>query len=378
VADDALRREILGFDPAVPIERASMPPASWYTSQELFALERAFVLGSSWQPVVRADEVGRPGSHASGRLCGEPWVVTRDQAGRLRAFANVCLHKGREVVQGAGGATELVCGYHAWAYGLDGRLKRAPRIAGIEAFDRDAMALKPLALEVWGPWVWIHGDPDARPVAAGVAELDRRLRATGWDRLRFVSRKSWPIACNWKVYVDNYLDGGYHIPHMHPTLDAQLDMGTYRTEIFDAFSIQTSEPARAKDERLDYDARARIGPGAIYAWLHPNFMLNRYGPCLDTNHVIPHGPDRCEVVYEFYFDETALPSDAAGDFIRRSIEQSDVTQREDVAICESVQVGMRSRAYRPGRYAPRVETGEHHFHRLLAQDLRRGLETTGR
>ncbi|MBN4059209.1 hypothetical protein JYT22_00995 [Endomicrobium sp. AH-315-J14] len=162
------------------------------------------------------------------------------------------------------------------------------------------------------------------------------------------------IECNWKVYVDNYLDGGYHIPHMHPSLDAQLDMETYRTEIFERYSVQTSGAAS--------DGPDRIGSGALYAWMFPNFMINRYGPCMDSNHVVPLGPDRCRVDYQFYFTEDARH------LTEESMAQADVTQKEDIAICESVQRGLKSESYDRGRYAPTVEIGEHHFHRLLAAD----------
>ena len=362
-----LARELGAFDPDVPIERAWMPPSSWYTRPELFQLERRAVFAKSWHPVLRLAQVAEPGSYAAGCLFGEPYVVLRDGGGELRAFHNTCRHKGREVVTGSGRADELVCSYHAWRYGLDGRLSSAPRVAGIQDFERGAMSLAALAVEVWGPFVFLNLDAAAAPLAASVPELDARLGATAWTALEHHATTTWDIGCNWKVYVDNYLDGGYHIPHMHPTLDAQLDMSTYRTEVFERSSIQSSHPARAKDERIDYDARERIGAGAIYAWLWPNFTLNRYGPCLDTNYVEPVAPDRCRVVYEFFFDPST-PN--AEDFVAESIEQSAVTQREDIAICESVQRGLASSGYDRGRYAPQVEVGEHHFHRLLAGALR--------
>jgi len=365
-----LTRELEAFDPGVPIERAWTPPSSWYTSPEVFELERRTVFASTWHPVARREQLAAAGAYVAGRA-GEPWVLVRGADGALRAFANTCRHKGREVVQGCGTAAELVCGYHAWTYDLEGRLRSAPRMAGIEGFDRHAMSLAPLAAEEWGPWAFLNLDPGAAPLAPRLADLARRVLATDWERLRFVEATEWTLECNWKVYVDNYLDGGYHIPHMHPTLDAQLDMQSYRTEVFEDFSIQSSSAARARDERIAYDAAERIGGGAHYAWVYPNFMLNRYGPCLDTNYVEPLGPDRCRVLYEFFFLD-AEGVDARR-FIAESIEQSAVTQREDIAICESVQVGLRSGSYDRGRYAPRVEIGEHHFHRLLARDLRAGL-----
>ena len=221
------------------------------------------------------------------------------------------------------------------------------------------------------PWVFANFDGTAVPLRERLGELDRRLEATAWTTLHFVGRRSWTIDCNWKVYADNYLDGGYHIPHMHPSLDAQIEMQSYRTEVFGEFSIQTAEPRADGDERIDYDAEVRIGPGAIYAWIHPNLTLNRYGPCLDSNDILPRGPNRCEVVCEFWFEE--VDGEEARRFIDESMEQGDVTQREDIAICESVQVGLGSSSYDRGRYAPQVETGEHHFHRLLARDYHRAL-----
>ena len=373
--DAALRDEVARFDPTLPVEEASTPPSSWYVSGAIWELERRAVLGRAWQPVASLHELVEPGAYASGCSVGEPWVVLRDDEGELRAFANACRHKGREVVRGQGRAESLVCGYHAWSYDLRGRLRSAPRMAGIRGFDREALSLPSLPVRAWGPWAWIATDPQAPALAPRVAELDAMLARTGWDRLRLHSRVSWTLACNWKVYVDNYLDGGYHVPHMHPSLDAQIDMASYRTELFEEFSVQTAAPVAAADPRTAVDPTQRIGGGAIYAWLYPNFMINRFGPCMDTNLVIHLGPDRCRVDYEFWFEEGE--GEAARAFVEQSIEQAALTQREDIEICESVQRGLGSRHYDHGRYAPRVEHGEHHFHRRLAQDLRRAVGLTG-
>lgn len=347
-----------------------MPPSSWYVDQQFLDLERERVFGATWQPVARVAQLREPGDHVAGQVAGMPYVVTRDDGGELRAFHNVCRHKGREVVIGCGRAEALVCGYHAWRYDLRGRLASAPRMAGVQNFDRGQMSLPPLAVEAWGPWVFVHFSLRGAPtssLADSLSELTRRLDASEWGALEYVYSAVWDIQCNWKVYADNYLDGGYHIPHMHPSLDGQLDMETYRTELFDTYSIQSSGAALVADETHGVDGTARIGQGAIYAWLFPNFMLNRYGPCLDTNLVVPMGPDRCQVHCDFFFAPGGSGDDVAAQraFIDESIEQSAIIQREDVEICESVQRGLGSPSYDRGRYAPRVEQGEYHFHQLL-------------
>lgn len=362
---------VAAFDPAVPIERAATPPSAWYTDPAIYQLERRSVFRNSWQPVARVGELDQPGSYRAGCLVGEPWLVVRGADDELRAFYNTCRHKGREVVTGSGRVEQLVCGYHAWSYDLTGRLRKAPRMAGIEAFDREATSLVPLALDVWGPWVFVSRDLTAPPLRSLLGELDAMLEQGGWSELHYAGATRWVIDCNWKVYADNYLDGGYHIPHMHPSLDAQLTMDSYRTELFDRYSVQTCQRASARDARIDYDAQQRIGDGAIYAWLYPNFMINRYGPCMDTNWIVPLGPDRCAVEYQFFFRNGNDDADA---FMKTSIEQADVTQQEDIAICESVQRGLHSESYDRGRYAPRVEMGEYHFHQLLARDYRAALE----
>ncbi|MBN4071913.1 aromatic ring-hydroxylating dioxygenase subunit alpha [bacterium AH-315-F18] len=358
----SLNEKLQGFDASLPIECAWMPPASWYTDGDFLALERDQIFRQTWQPVARLDQLQEDHSYVTGVLVDTPWVITRGAGGPLRAFYNVCRHKGREVVRGCGKIVgdELVCGYHAWRYHLDGTLKAAPKMGGIRNFEKGDMGLVPMAVEAWGNWVFINGHADAAPLRPELSELERRLNERDWRRPKFHATKEWIIQCNWKVFADNYLDGGYHIPHMHPTLNAQLDMENYRTECFETFSIQSS-PANPS-------AGARIGAGSIYAWLFPNFMINLYGDCLDTNYVTPLGEHKCHVRYEFYFTEACDES-----FIATSIQQSDVTQLEDIEICESVQRGLHSGAYLAGRYSPQLEMAEFQFHKMLAQRLRRSV-----
>ena len=368
---DSIKAELSRFDPSLRIERAFTPPASWYVRPEFLELERACVFRRSWQAVGRVDQVSRPGDYFTGCLVDDPYVVLRDQDGTLRAFHNVCRHHAAQVCQGEGSLTELVCPYHGWTYRLDGGLSRAPRLGKNELFDRETFSLKPAAVEVFGPLLFIHLGDDPPPLAAQFTELAPRLAALGTGDLKFVARRSYELRCNWKVYVDNYLDGGYHVSVLHEALAGQLDLDTYVTELFERISIQSCRTPKEAPTEAGGDFAERIGDEALYAFVYPNFMLNRYGPILDTNWVVPVGHDRTRVVFDFFFRDTEGPK--AGEFIERSIAASHRVQEEDVAICESVQKGLGSPAYDRGIYAPGVEMAAYHFHRLLAADLRGGV-----
>jgi choline monooxygenase len=170
------------------------------------------------------------------------------------------------------------------------------------------------------------------------------------------------------VFVDNYLDGGCHVPHLHKGLHSVLDHSTYTIEIGERFCLQSSPMvAEGAEPRT---AAVRTGDRAFYYWLYPNFMINRYGESMDTNLVIPRGIDRTEVIFDFYFGDVSERARGAN---LASIAVSEQIQDEDVSICTSVQRGLRSRAYTAGRLSVRREAGEHLFHRLLYDDLKAGL-----
>jgi choline monooxygenase len=369
---DFLARELARFDAAAPIHAAATPPASWYVEADFLELEKHGVLCNSWQPVGRVDQAVRPGEFFSGVFLGQPYVVLRDAAAELRAFHNVCAHHAAQVVCGEGHANELVCPYHGWTYALDGRLRSAPRLGRVEGFRVGDFGLRPIPLVTWGPFVFLFFGSQPRSLAEDLQPLSARVPPEGLSLLKFVARREYTLECNWKVYVDNYLDGGYHVAHLHRGLAGQLDLEAYRTELSPRMCIQSCaagnvEEAAASPSIAPLDFAERIGPGATYAWLYPNFMINLYGPIMDTNWVVPLPGNRTLTVFDYYFAETEGPT--AQQFIKRSQAASHQVQVEDVEICQSVQVGLGSRAYNQGRYAPAVEIGEYHFHQLLRQDM---------
>lgn len=344
--------EVHGFDPTLPIERAWTPPAEWFREPAFLQRDRDTVFRRSWLAVGRVDQVAEPGQFFTGTFLDEPYVVVRDADGTLRAHANACRHHAAAVASGEGRCERFVCPYHGWTYRLDGRLQRAPGLGRVEDFDRDRFGLHPLATDTLGPFVFLHFGTPEGPVREVFPDLHELLAGAGYERLRFRERRTWEIACNWKVYVDNYLDGGYHVSQLHGDLAAQLELGSYRTDMRDRYSVQSCGAGDSE----------RLAGGALYAWLYPNFMVNRYGPMMDTNLVIPLSHDRTLTVFDYYFEP-----DATDEFVAQSLEASAQVQAEDVFICESVQVGLGSRGYGRGRYA-QVEAPDLQFHRLLAAD----------
>jgi choline monooxygenase len=358
-------QELERFDCDAPIAAAATPPKSWYVEPAFLELERAKVFARTWQYACPLDLLREPGDFARVDLLGETYVVLRNAQGELRGFHNVCRHHAAELLAGTGCVQEIVCPYHGWTYDLDGRLARAPRMGALQGFTREGFSLSRVAVEAWGPLVFLHPGSPQRSVREELSELEQRLQSFGMDGLRHVTRRTYPMRCNWKVFVDNYLDGGYHIAHLHGGLASQLELGAYRTECFERSSIQTC-PGGAEASFRGQDFRERIGQGALYAWIYPNLMLNRYGPILDINWVRPLAADRCEVVFDYWYPE----SQRSDGFVEASLAASDAVQQEDVGISESVQRGLGSSSYDQGRYAPSVEMAMHHFHRLLARDLR--------
>jgi choline monooxygenase len=359
-----LQSLLADFDPELPLERARTIPNTWYTDPRVYEAERRAVFGRSWQAVGRAEQVREVGSYLTADIAGEPLLAVRGDDGELRAFFNVCRHRAAPILnESCGSATKLRCRYHGWTYDLAGRLRGTPEFDGVCDFRKEENGLVPVgAVAGWGPFAWVHLDPSREPVEAFLAPLPGWVESRrAFDWLAFAGRKVYDVACNWKVYVDNYLDGGYHVNTVHPGLAGVLDYKEYRTTVHGNTSLQSSPLKPAEGAT----GKTRTGDLAAYWWVWPNFMLNVYAGVMDTNLVLPLGVDRCRVVFDFYFAEGTDPG-----FVRDSMAVADQVQAEDVGICEEVQRGLYSRSYATGRFSVKREVAGYHFHQLLGRRLR--------
>ncbi|MEK6301892.1 MAG: SRPBCC family protein [Acidobacteriota bacterium] len=346
------------------LAQAATLPSDWYTSAETLELEKQRVFGRSWQLVGRAEQVARPGDYFTASIADEPIIVARAADEKLRAFSNVCRHRAGPVASGSGNRRAFQCGYHGWSYSLDGRLLGTPEFDEVECFSKEANSLPEFKVETAGALVFVNLDPGSPPLAETLEDLSSLVGHSDLSAVKPAARKDWYVDCNWKVYVDNYLEG-YHIPIVHPALNREIDYGQYRSETRNYYSIQHS-PIRESARRLNKDELADKNK-VQFLWLFPNLMLNIYPDNYSTNLIVPVGPERTLTVFEWYVRD--LDRNDVQEALKRSIEFSDEIQREDIAICEAVQRGLRSRMYTSGRYSVKRENGVHHFHGLLTKSL---------
>ena len=364
--DSSIENILALYDQEAPLEMAYTIPAAWYVDERIACLENQQVFGSNWIAVGRTDQVATAGHFFTFDLAGEPLVIVRGTDNKLRAFFNVCRHHAAAVAIAPCGVAQLLrCPYHGWTYGLDGSLKGTPEFAGVCNFDRAENGLLPVRVETWESFIFVNLDQQAPALEDYLGDLPERLAPLSIAGLGFFARKSYTLACNWKVYVDNYLDGGYHVPHLHKALNSVLDYTEYTIENGERYTLQSSPLVASQDTSV---AQTRTGDHAYYYWVYPNFMINIYQGVMDTNLVLPLGTDSCRVIFDFFFADTSAEKNQ---YNEESVAVSDRVQAEDVDICESVQRGLHSRAYAAGRLSVRRETGEHLFHRLLASDLKR-------
>ncbi len=335
------------------------PPAAFYIDPARLDAERDSVFARSWQLVGHVEQLARPGDYFTTQLGTEPLLFTND-AGTLRGFFNVCRHRAGPVALGCGNAQRLSCRYHGWTYDLSGQLVRAMEMDGAVGFDPAQIRLQEIAVQRFGPLLFVALDPNTRPFDDFHPGVSAHCESLGLARMRHVTTRDYPVEANWKVYVDNYLEG-YHIPLVHPSLNRELDYRRYITELGPRHVLQY---APIKKGTAQHYRASSDGTQAFYYWLFPNIMLNIYEGQLQTNIVIPVDANHTVVRFEWYAFEP-LPDPATHERWNELARFSEEIQAEDASICAAVQNNLRSRAYVPGPYSPQREAGVRLFHRLM-------------
>jgi len=320
--------------------------AADYSSADLHDRERRTIFGREWLCLGRAEDVAQPGSYRAESVAGWPLLVVRDTAGVLRAFHNVCRHRAGPLVDDGGGSCRsLVCRYHGWAYGLDGSLRSA-RDSGLDPAELEGLDLLPVRVAEWRGILFVCQDSDAPELEAWIGGLTGACEPFSMESWRMTERSVHHIACNWKAYSDNYLEG-YHIPLVHPELSRAIDPNSYQVDVHDRWV------------RHRADTREGVLATGAWLWHWPNLALNLYEHGMSVERWYPTGPTTCILVLDYCFADT---SDEAMQRNKLDIEASARICEEDKAICEAVQRNLSAGIYDTGLLSPKHEQGVAAFH----------------
>jgi phenylpropionate dioxygenase-like ring-hydroxylating dioxygenase large terminal subunit len=342
-------------------------PFDWYSDPSVLRHERERIFRRVWQYAGRVDQVAEPGAFFTCDLGGVPIVVVRGEDDELRAFLNVCRHRGSLVCEGEGKRASLQCPYHAWTYGLDGSLRAAPRSGLVPGFDRDELGLVPASVDTWGPFVFANPDPEAAPLQETLGELPSLVSAAGLelDALRFHHRAAGPeYAANWKVCAENFLEC-YHCQVAHPGFSKVVDVSVEAYVLDESGTFSTQYGPVREAWKGDFDPRGPIARGQFH-FLWPNVTINVMPghPNLSIGPIVPTGPETTARFLDYF-----VGPDVDDDWIRDMLEFDDQVGAEDRVLVERVQKGLRSGGLEHGRLMGDSERLIAHFQGLLVDSL---------
>ena len=346
----------------LPIKRAKTIPSKWYYSKKLFKLENKMIFSKSWHLVGSESILKNPGDALIREILNQPIIIIKQKNHSLKAFFNVCQHSGGPLLTTNSCVKRLQCKYHGWIYNLNGELKRVREFENVENFDFKDYNLKSIDIKVWQGLIFINFNNKPNNLHSILSEISTRIKPINFSKYTFHSSVSYHIKCNWKTYIDNFLEG-YHIPFVHPKLNKILDYKSYTTEIFKNYSLQF---APINSDISPYDKSNELKNTAYYYTIFPNILLNIAPGRLQTNVINPTSPNSCVVYFDYYFDKVG------DNVIKNDIEFSNEVQLEDIKICEEVQKRLESKGYNKGRISPQSEKGLHHFQSILKEQLKNG------
>lgn len=355
-----------------PFGQSTVLPPAAYTDPEVFGWEQRNAFAGSWFCVGRDDELLQDGLTQTGITIGDVPVLLTRSKGTLRALANTCTHRGHELMADghAGRARSLVCPYHAWRFGLDGRLANAPRMAEVTGFDPQCLGLPELPLTIWHGWVMVNATGTAAPFADHIGELESRVSPYRCAQLRLGARNEYLLNTNWKVIAENYHEC-YHCALIHPELCAVTAPDSGDNEDLPGAWVGGTLDLRDHAETMSLDGRSLGTPicgtptrQVAYYGLFPNLLLSLHPDYVMAHRFIPLAADQTRVECSWWFPPEAF--DRPGFDPAYASDFWDLTNQEDWQACESVQRGLASPHYRPGPLAP-GEGAVHHWVTMIGR-----------
>jgi len=323
-------------------------PASWYIDPAVFEQERRPVFGSSWIHVAYEHDLVGSGAYLTEDVAGWPVFIRRGDDGGLRAFLNLCPHRAGPIVwDGAGAAPNLVCRYHGWAFRGDGTLLNARDFGCPNPEGMDLIAVQ---VASWRGLVFVCLDPTVAPLHEWLAEFPAVLAEVPLESYLFHSRSVRRVACNWKTYGDNFLEG-YHVPTVHPGMSRDADASQYDVRITDdpRWNVHVMPPRDG----------STFG---VFGWFWPTFAFDVLPQGFAVERWLPRGHDHIDLIFEYFFAPGATNVDATVSF-------SELVADEDARVCEHVQRNLQSGTYSTGVLSPKWEYPLEVFHRMVRESV---------
>ena len=343
-----------------PLSQASPLPGWCYASPEWHAREIETIFrgpGAEWLCIGRVDQVPKPGDFYTIPLLGQPLLVVRDIGSKVHVHSAVCRHRGAIVAAGEGNCRAFICPYHSWTYRLDGGLAAVPGAPspydGVENFDKGALGLTPVRSEIWAGFIFVNFDPQAKPLMQWLGGLPDFLARYRIEEMQFTHRDIYEVDCNWKVWLENAFEN-YHVATIHR--DHYDPKNPQRWEFmsadsFDAMYSRRSIVAYSGLPPID-GLNEREASGLHHVWLRPSLQIIISASSMKYRQYLPEGPEKLRLIENWTFPRSTVARSDFGDTVGPSYyEKYSQIIREDLTISPVVQRGMRSGAFRPGRYS---------------------------
>lgn len=345
-----------------PIEKSYTIPSEWYYDDTLFNLEKSSIFSKSWHLVGPEKVIPNVGDSIVKKINNQPIIISRQKDESVKAFYNVCQHRGGPLLRKNTCLKAFQCKYHGWTYNLNGTLIKTREFEGVKDFEIEKHSLKSIDLRSWMGLIFINFKVGSNFPVEIFKEIENRIAPINFLNYIHHSNVSYSIKCNWKTYIDNYLEG-YHIPFVHPKLNKVINYKLYKTELFKNHSLQS---VPIEPDKNPYKRNKKSDIFAYYYTIFPNILLNIAPGRLQTNVIEPISEKLCKVHFDYYFEKVDTNA------IKRDIDFSNEIQKEDIQICEEVQIGLESKGYDQGRISIQSEKGLHHFQSILKKGLKDG------
>ncbi len=362
-----------------PLQQASALPGWCYASPEWYARELDTLFRRDWLCAGRVEQIPRAGDFFSIELVGHPLIVVRDDAGEVRVHSAICRHRGAVVTEGQGRCRAFVCPYHSWTYALDGKLVGTPGspppMAGAEGFERAQYGLTPIRTETWGGFIFVTFNPGAQALREWLGDLPAFLADYDLENMQWTHKDVYDVECNWKVWLENAFEN-YHAMTIHRK---HMDPNNPQNWQFE----RTRGPWEAMYSKRSIVAYSGLPPipgldekkasGLFHIWVQPSVQIILTSSYMKFRQYLPQGPEKLRLYENWAFPRSTVALPEFGQLVGPAYyEKYSQIVKEDLQINPVVQKGMRSGAYRPGRYS----TEEYIVHRIANRVLDRVIGET--